>query len=289
MADRYFSKFPTINYANTVAVDITRRATILNSVYGDPNLYYLYDIEQYERPDNLSERYYEDPYRAWMLYLNNRVIDPYYDWYMDTDTFNDFIAKKYGSVEKAMSTIKFYRNNWYSDTDMITVSTYQSLTAASKRYYDPVYDTEYSPRPMGYTRKRDDRTSSTNATIAYNVANGSSFSTNDRVKVYLNTTELGAGQVLSSNSTVVVLQHVSGTTSVNSTPTWKLLNTTASSNTTTTSSTTLSVNISTEEVAFWEPVYIYDYELELNEKNKSIRVLNSTYSDQLSKNLEDIL
>ena len=289
MADRYFSKFPTINYANTVAVDITRRATILNSVYSDPNLYYLYDVEQYERPDSLSERYYNDPYRAWMVYLNNHVIDPYYDWYMDTDTFNDFIAKKYGSVEKAMSTIKFYRNNWYSDTDMITVSTYQSLTAASKRYYDPVYDNEYSPRPMGYTRKRDDRTSSTNATIAYNVANGSSFSTDDRVKVYLNTTELGAGQVLSSNSTVVVLQHVSGTTSVNSTPTWKLLNTTASSNTTTTSSTTLSVNISTEEVAFWEPVYIYDYELELNEKNKSIRVLNSTYSDQLSKNLEDIL
>ena len=289
MADKYFSKFPTINYANTVAVDITRRVTVLNSIYNDPNLYYMYDVEQYERPDNLSERYYQDPYRAWILYLNNKVIDPYYDWYMDTDTFNDYIAKKYGSVEKAMSTIKFYRNNWYNDSDMITISTYQSLTAASKRYYEPVYDTEYSPRPMGYARKKDNKISSTNAVIAYNVANGSSFSTDDLVKVYLNTTEMGSGQVLTANSTAVVLQHVSGTTSVNSTPTWKLLDSTSGANTNASSSSVLTVNISTEEVAFWDPVYNYDYELELNESNKSIKVLNSAYSDQLSKNLEDLL
>ena len=292
MADKYFSKFPLINYANTVAVNITERAVVLNKIYNDATVYYSYDVTQYERPDNLAERYYDDPYRSWMLYLNNRVIDPYYDWYMDQETFNDFIVKKYGSIEKASATIKHYHNNWYDDTDMLTVSQYQSLPTSSKKYYSPYYDNQFNKTPMGYVRKKDDKKMSTNSVIAYNVANGTPFVAGNPVKLYHSSaplTQQATAQTLSSNSTVVVLQHVSGTTSVNATSTWYITDSFTGANTVTTSSTVLSVNIPTQESAFWTPVYNYDYENSLNENNKSIRVLDKTYADVVSKNLMELL
>mgnify|MGYP001600190963 CR=1 FL=1 len=88
--DKYFEKFPVISYANTAARDITRRTAILSSIYSNPTLYYPYQIEQFERPDNISDRYYNDQYMDWILYMTNKIVDLYYDWYMDDNTFNNF-------------------------------------------------------------------------------------------------------------------------------------------------------------------------------------------------------
>ncbi len=55
MPERYFQKFQLINYANTVAVNITQRSVVLNSVYSNPSLYYLYNIKPHERPDTIAD------------------------------------------------------------------------------------------------------------------------------------------------------------------------------------------------------------------------------------------
>lgn len=289
MTERYFEKFPLINYNNVAVVDITERTVVLSSVYSNPSLYYFYDVEQYERPDSIAGRYYSDPYKAWILYLTNQVVDPYYDWYMDSETFNSFIVKKYGSLERASGTIKFYRNNWYAEIDTLTVDQFNALPVASKRYYEPIYGESFEVTLLGYRRKKEDKTIATNAVISYNVANGSGFSVSDRVKIYQNSAQLGLGQVLIANSSVVTLQHVSEITSINATPTWYITDTYSGSNTIVSASTLIANNIPAGESAFWSPVYNYDYENELNEQNKSIAILNNAYSQQISNELRDIL
>lgn len=292
MTERYFEKFQTINYANTVARNITQRAVVLNSVYNSPLIYYPYDVQQGERPDNIADRYYKDQYMGWILNLTNKVVDPYYDWYMDEATFNDFVIKKYGSLVNATTKVKYFRNNWYTDRNRISSDVYESLDGSLKKFYEPVYaDPELSIRLIGYIRRAEDWKKTTNKIVQYNAV-GTDFINDEIVDVYNGTTtaatKIGSGQVCARTSTTTSIQHTSG--NVTSTPTtFMLVGRESKVSKNYTSVSLIADNIPTGEVNFWEPVYYYDYENEINERNKSIQVLSAEYSGQVAKELKALL
>jgi hypothetical protein len=116
--NRYFDKYPLINYANNLVIDITKRVTLVDKVTKNPYIFYPYDISNSEREDQLSARYYGDPYKSWILYLSNNITDPYYEWYLSDEEFNEFIISKYGSIENSMQKIKFYRNHYSSFSNL---------------------------------------------------------------------------------------------------------------------------------------------------------------------------
>lgn len=289
--ERYFEKFKTISYANTVAKDITQRTTVISGIYNNPTLYYPYDVLQSERPDVIAGRYYGDEYMAWLLYMSNRVIDPYYDWYIDQTTFQTFIAKKYGSLALAMSKIKYYRNNWYSDPNpTISAATYANLDPGNLKYYEPVpVDGQVTNTPSEYSRRRVDWELNTNALASYSVANGSSFATDEIVDVVFNINQKGVGQIAAANTTVVTLQHLSGFIDTGTISGSYLYGRESKSNTVFTTATVVANNIPSSESVYWSAVTYYDYENEINEKNKSINVLNSTYSTAAARQLKDLL
>lgn len=294
MPEKYFEKFQLINYANTVAVNLTQRSVVLNSVYSSPNLYYLYNIKPYERPDTIADEYYQDQYMSWILYLTNKMVDPYYDWNLDQDTFDAFIVKKYGSYENASSKIKYFRNNWYTQPEQISVSQYTNIVSANgslARYYNPTYlDDTKNTIPNGYIRKREDWEYNTNRVVSYAVANGSAFVSDEIVNVTFSANSTGRGQVSFSNSSTVVLQHLfdstsNGTITANS----YLYGRESKANTVFTSVTSLANNIPSSESSYWDPVTYFQYELEINEKNKSIQVLDKRYSTKISKELKRLM
>lgn len=289
--ERYFEKFKTVSYANTVAKDITQRTTFINSVYNDPLLYYPYDVAQSERPDMIAGRYYSDDYMAWLLYLSNKVIDPYYDWYLDQTTFNEFITKKYGSMARAMNRTKYYRNNWYSDlTPTIKAATYDSLSPGQTKYYEPVpINDQVVGIPKEYTRKKVDWSLATNAVASYSVADGSDFELDEVVDVVFNANQTGVGQVASANSTVVTLQHLSGVVTTGTIGGSTLRGRDSKANTAFTTATLVTSSVPSDESSFWSRVTYYEYENDLNERNKSILVLKSEYSSNVSKQLKQLL
>lgn len=294
MPERYFQKFQLINYANTVAVNITQRSVVLNSVYSNPSLYYLYNIKPHERPDTIADEYYKDQYMSWILYLTNKMVDPYYDWNLDQDTFDAFIIKKYGSYENASSKIKYFRNNWYTQPEQISVSQYTNIVSANgslARYYNPNYlDDIKNTIPNGYVRKKEDWVYNTNRVVSYAVANGSLFVSDEIVNVTFSANSTGRGQVNFSNSSIVVLKNLfdstsNGTITANS----YLYGRESKANTVFTNTTSLANNIPSSEVTYWDPVTYFQYELEINEKNKSIQVLEKRYSTQISKELKRLM
>jgi len=294
MPERYFQKFQLINYANTVAVNITQRSVVLNSVYSNPSLYYLYNIKPHERPDTIADEYYQDQYMSWILYLTNKMVDPYYDWNLDQDTFDAFIIKKYGSYENASSKIKYFRNNWYTQPEQISVSQYTNIVSANgslARYYNPTYlDDIKNTIPNGYVRKKEDWVYNTNRIVSYAVANGSLFVSDEIVNVTFSANSTGRGQVNFSNSSIVVLKNLfdntsNGTITANS----YLYGRESKANTVFTNTTSLANNIPSSEVTYWDPVTYFQYELEINEKNKSIQILEKRHSTQISKELKRLM
>lgn len=293
MSEKYFEKFQLISYGNTAAVNITQRTVILNSVYTNPNLYYMYDIKPYERPDIIADEYYQDQYMSWILYLTNKIIDPYYDWHIDQETFKAFLIKKYGSYENATSKVKYYRNNWYTEPEQITMASYDTLVSANgaiAKYYTPVYlDETKNTIPNGYIRRREDWKYNTNRIATY-TANGTSFITDEIVNVNFDINDVGRGQVTFANSTTVILQHLSGVTTTGTVVgSSYLYGRESKANTIFTDVTLLTDNIPTNETIYWEPVTYNQYETEINEQNKTIQVLNKSFSTQISKELRRLL
>ena len=286
--DRYFDKFPIIQYSNTTAVDITARVVMKDIVYNDPYVFYPYDIGDSERPDQISSHYYDDSYKSWMVYLSNKIIDPYYEWYLQQDEFDNFIADKYSSVEAASTKISNYMNNW-AGQENISVSRYNSLTIKQKGYYEPVYG--FNNAVSAYSRKRKDWTINTNRIISYSVSN-TNFVFDEIVNIVFNVNYTGTGQVLSNNG-VLYIKNVSGYVLANTanpiTGSSYIYGTESNVNTAFANSTLISNPIEQEEEEFYEPITYYEFERQKNEYNKTVRLLDNRYSSLVVSNLTDLL
>lgn len=95
MAYKYFQDFPVIQYEGRKVRDITRRSTFLKVVSNNPYLYYSYTVTDGERAEDVALSYYGSVDYIWLVYMANNIIDPYYEWPMDAQTFNDYLVAKY--------------------------------------------------------------------------------------------------------------------------------------------------------------------------------------------------
>ena len=64
------------------------------------------------RPDILSYEVYGDVRYTWSIFLVNQIFDPYWEWPLDTKTFEKFIKEKYGSIGTAKTTVHHYEYIW---------------------------------------------------------------------------------------------------------------------------------------------------------------------------------
>lgn len=286
MAQRYFEKFPIVQYSNNAVVDITKRAVVLDSVSRNPFAFYPYELDVYERPDQFSYRYYQDPYQSWLVYLANKITDPYYEWYLSDTEFNDYLQKKYGSIYLSQSKIKNYQNNWVG-AENITSSEYNALPASMKDYWEPVFGVGNSI--ASYSRKQIDWTVSTNRIVSYGVISTNNFIEDEVVNIVYDANTSGKGQILSISDNTLHIQHVSG--SYNSTPAGSsyIYGTESEANTIFTSFNYSANNIPAEEESYWKAVTYYDYETDKNEYNKTIRVLDNRYNATAINDLKRLM
>lgn len=257
--------------------DITRRVRIIPDTKNSPYNFYPYDIKAHMRSDQIAEYYYENSYLDWMIYLSNEIVDPYYDWYIRDDQLDELIKSKYGTTEKAKKKIKYFQNNWFVNADeQISTQYYESnLDQNLKKYYDPVFTD--NNKIMFYKRKRIDETVNTNKVVDYAITytNGSAFNSGELVDIFVPGSQIGVGEVVFSNTSVVRLQSVLGNTIANTTTNTYIVGEDSGTNAAASSSNTRITNISDEEYSFWTPIYFYDYEVAKNEENRTINLVNA--------------
>jgi hypothetical protein len=231
-----------------------------------------------------------------MFYISNKIVDPYYEWYLGDQEFIDFIEKKYGSYYDAQTKIKHYRNNWV-DAETISVSRYDTLSPGEVNYFEPMYG--FGNKIEGYKRKQIDWLRNTNKIIAYKVSN-TNFVISEVCEIHFDPYNSGSGQVFSvvkdtanTANTTVYIQHVSGTYYTNNT-----VSVTSNSyiygkesqvNTHFSTVMVMANNIPAAEEIYWSPVTYLEYETERNEFNKTINVLESNLKDTMVENLKDLM
>lgn len=162
MALKFFSNFPSIYYNGMLSKNIILKSAIVKDLLYKIEYFYSYTIKDGERADTIANDYYGDSNYYWLVYFSNIIIDPYYEWPLNAIDFENFIRKKYGSVEFAMddtrtdniihyvydSTVNptdeyaSYKQNYIMSVD--TYNTYYNENAESSeivgfvpvRYYD---------------------------------------------------------------------------------------------------------------------------------------------------------
>jgi hypothetical protein len=267
MAGKYFSRMEIINYNGTLTRNVMTRVQLLNSVRNITNAFYPYTIKDGERPDTIAYDYYGDSYYDWLVYIVNNIMDPYYQWPLVQLEFDEYIAKKYGSVEGAMETVLFYRNDWADDDSVLSPAAYESLPNVLKKYWSANADQDDTV--LNYTRTPEDWTVNTNKivslkfTVAPTLVDGDKYTQGD-----------ASGFVKFVNGTVVVLQHIVGTFVVNADIT---------------SVATIFDAFDPDEIIYWTAVDAYTRETELNNQKKQIQLLDKKYLEIVDNELQTLL
>ena len=112
----YFHAFPTLPYDTDGTMpnkyqtvrNIMNRTKIKNTVKDDLAAYYPYIIKEGELPDILSYNYYGTIAYAYLILLFNDIIDPQFDWPLNTIDFENYMISKYGTIATAKEETKFY-------------------------------------------------------------------------------------------------------------------------------------------------------------------------------------
>jgi hypothetical protein len=115
MRNNYFEAFPKALYSGKVIRDIKRRVKIPDTLTGDPYVYLPYTITGDERPELIAYHYYGSASYVWLVYLANDIIDPYTQWLMNDEVFENYLIKKY---QEKSGTIGNDVIRWTMNTDI---------------------------------------------------------------------------------------------------------------------------------------------------------------------------
>lgn len=296
MDNKYFSKFPVINYNNEQAINIMRRVGISDNIKNFLNIFYQYTAEKDDTVDSIAYNYYNDVDYDWLIYLANDIVDPYYDAWLSDDVFKEYIVKKYGSIRKAQRKIIYYKNNFDNDASVLSVAGYAALTEGLKKYWHPIDNTV---NIIGYERAQVEYKYSTNKIISYDYVSASNTFSKDEI-VYIDSDSSQYATVSWANNTSVVLRHIEGnfSTSTNFTLTGENSNIVASVNATSyanfidfTDSNNIVVQnvIPDNEAIYFSKVTAYDEELEFNEKKRELYLVDERNKAMLNKQLRELM
>ena len=105
---KFFNYFPKTFYTsnnNSTGIDtvtnIIARFGFEKKLKENSSAFYKYTIKDSDTPEIIAAKFYDNVERHWIVLLFNDIIDPQYDWPLQSDTLIDYINTKYSTVEYA--------------------------------------------------------------------------------------------------------------------------------------------------------------------------------------------
>jgi hypothetical protein len=122
----YFKNFPTTYYKQfssldrnksfEIVTDITKRFTVNQALVENSTAYLKFVISDGDTPEIIAHKYYGDTEKHWIVLAMNNIIDPQWDWPLNTNALDSFVNEKYTAnasvgqtgLEWAKTTIHSY-------------------------------------------------------------------------------------------------------------------------------------------------------------------------------------
>jgi len=283
----YFTKIGTIDYNGSIVNNIITSVRFKEVTRKLAAIYYPYVVKEGERPDNIAANYYDDERYAWVVYLSNTIVDPYFEWPLSQNELNKFLSAKYGSVPLASERIVFFKNNFTTDETILSVSAYEALTSRLKKYWNP--NVNFSGSIVSYSRRPDTDVVETNKTVTLALSSSTGFILNERVVQRTSGVISAAGQVKHISNTAIILQHIEGAFAATGGSIGAAVGNISGTSKSVSSATVINTSIPADEAVYWTPVTAYDYEVELNDAKRNIQLLDKQYINSVEDQMLELL
>ena len=123
---RYFQPFPKLLYSTSLGTknfklvpNIIAKTKFLNGIKENTDLYYRYSVKDGETAEHISQKIYGSPHKHWIVLISNDIVDPQYDWVMDTRSFNRYINQKYSSYTFSLDNPTNYTPNVFTTGEIV--------------------------------------------------------------------------------------------------------------------------------------------------------------------------
>lgn len=90
-----------------VAKNLIAKPSLFMPLFDQPTSFYDYVISDDMRPDQVAYFYYDDPSLVWLIFLANKIVDPYYQWPMTDRQLDEYLKAVYGNDDP----ILHYKHN----------------------------------------------------------------------------------------------------------------------------------------------------------------------------------
>lgn len=75
---------------------ILKRVLVSDNALKDKALFFTYTVHDGDTAQSIAYKLYGSAKDDYIIFLFNKMIDPYFDWPMTSDSFNRFMTEKYG-------------------------------------------------------------------------------------------------------------------------------------------------------------------------------------------------
>lgn len=286
----FLDRFPLVRYTvdkkllneyDTVRNILFRIGFIKEVIETNVNSYYYYTIKDGDRPEILAEKVYGDPEAYWMILYPNSIVDPYYDWPMDDRTFQKYIIDKYGSIEWAKTNWHHYEKVIKRENPLAQVTTITRFQVNEKKLTNDAMlvidvETNYTVGENVYVGASYAANTYSGQVIAWNNANGyiSLANTTGSYKSYqylIGATSGANGTILTTRSPDVPMDAYNTLVDTTDFSTYEV------------AGRTVFETVSRNRVSY------YDYEEELNESKRRIKVIKAEFYPQIAAEFKNLV
>ena len=178
----YFDTLPKVitldpNNNPILVTNLLTRASILQNLLVNPQLFYSYDIQDGDTPEIVAAKYYGDSYRYWLVLFANQILDPQWQWPLSSQQFQAYINDKYGSAA--------------ANNNQTVIAYTQSITQEYRKIYTSYDSTTANTTIINYTIDSNTYNNLITSTQTVQFASGGSCTiTIDKAKIDLYTYEV---------------------------------------------------------------------------------------------------
>ena len=285
----YFNKLGIITYDDQLVNNIISSVRFKDVVLKTQAAFYPYTIKEGERADTIAANYYDDARYTWLVYLSNKIMDPYYEWPLSQYDLEKYLIKKYGTVAEAADKVAFYKVNWESDDSLLTPSGYAALSTDLKKYWAPIVGVQGTV--VNYERKELDWVVETNQVVSVTVSSVDDYQLEEKVTQKTSGTTTGTGTIKAIDSTNkrLTLFHITGSFAVTAGNVGNIIGSKSNATRTASAVTTVKESIPAAEAAYWVEVNQHTYEDDLNESKKHIQLIDKSLVNEIEDQMLSVL
>ena len=118
----YVSRLPDAKISDYIAVkNLFKKGKLREDIFQDTAFFEKYQIVGDERPDNVADKFYNDPTLDWIVLLSNNIINIQTEWPMSQQSFTNYLLTKYaqGNDTEEDTYNRIYNGVHHYETDEV--------------------------------------------------------------------------------------------------------------------------------------------------------------------------